>query len=287
MISQRILNLFKEHTTSPQYRVEILDIKNNELSCGQESITLTVKQIYGNGNSIQRDLIIYSDFNIDFDGSYISVLNGYIGNETYSETNTEKQSSHYIEVVNTILQKTVDITFNQPYENQPFYYVINDKKYESLYKDTSVTYIQNEEELYSGMQIVFNHLKTRQSYPEIGILIIGDEKGEDNTSQGILTIAPYELDEDSKIKYISGVNISVQDKNKNEIFNKTTDASGGVNVTLDYSQEYFILTEKENYIPTESAITFSKENSMFSILLEKAPSNEGNTEEEGENDNSG
>lgn len=273
MISQRILDLFKEHNTVPKYKVEIVDIKNNEVSCNQDSMTLKVKQIYSNGDVIERDLIIYSDIDIDSSGAYRTYLNGYIGDETPIEENDTEESSHYIEVVDAVLEKSLDITFNQPYINQPKYHVFVDKKYESLYRDTSQEYIKNKSELYTGIKITFNNLKTRQTYPKISILIIGDEKTENDT-EGVLTVTTYKLDSESKPEYIEGIKVIIKNISGEEIFEDETGPSGECSTILHYLNKYTIEIDDEDYTSDGNVIIFSKKDNFVSMLLEEKENTE-------------
>jgi len=198
MIDERILNEFREHDTDPHYIVLITDMKNGEPVCNEESVIISTKQIFlsleeylqnpddTTYKTVERDLTLYSNIGLDDNDLYVGELNGYISKENvkYAVPTSNTQSPRWIEVVDTTLQKVVDITYNQKYKKQPKIFVNIDNEYEKLYRHISYNPIQNEKEEYIGTQVIFNNLKTKDSYPKIGIVIIGDEKTEKYDEEG-------------------------------------------------------------------------------------------------------
>lgn len=85
-------------------------------------------------------------------------------------------SSHKIELLQTTLSKKIDIEFNEAYDSEPAIVVTINKKYETLYRSYSTDFIKNDGGKYIGVTIIFNSLKTKQTYPDIKITIIGDIK---------------------------------------------------------------------------------------------------------------
>ena len=198
MIDERILNEFREHDTDPHYIVLITDMKNGEPVCNEESVIISTKQIFlsleeylqnpddTTYKTVERDLTLYSNISLDDNDLYVGELNGYISKENvkYAVPTSNTQSPRWIEIVDTTLQKVVDITYNQKYKEQPKIFVNIDNEYEKLYRHISYNPIQNEKEEYIGTQVIFNNLKTKDSYPKIGIVIIGDEKTEKYDEEG-------------------------------------------------------------------------------------------------------
>ena len=93
----------------------------------------------------------------------------------------EEIPKNHIEIIETTLQKTIDIDFNNVYEgvdrNNALKYVsviVNmEEEYESLYRSYSTEYKRNEDNNITGVKISFKNLKTKQSYPHIRVTIIG------------------------------------------------------------------------------------------------------------------
>lgn len=140
---------------------------------------------------IDKELTVFSNVILDDNDLYYGQLNGYISKEKVNELESNKsktESSHYIEVVDTVLQKTIDITFNRPYKQQPKIYITIDEKFEYLYRDYTISPIDNGKDNdlkeYLGVQITFNNLKNTNTYPPIGVVIIGDEKTEEYDDEG-------------------------------------------------------------------------------------------------------
>ena len=89
------------------------------------------------------------------------------------------------------------INFEKTYKDKPFVIINIDKEHDGLYKNFSTEYIcqtldeakaearenglsnieiANATPRYKGVKIEFNYLKSYKEYPEINIIIIGDEK---------------------------------------------------------------------------------------------------------------
>lgn len=148
----------------------------------------STEKILKNLKTIDRQLTIYSNININNDNLYIGELNGYISKENVSNSdiNSNTESSHWIEIVDTVLQKTIDITFNRRYENIPKVIITIDESDEKLYRNYSTSFVKDNDCLYTGVQITFNNLKNKNSYPKLGVTIIGDEKTEKYDDEGNL-----------------------------------------------------------------------------------------------------
>lgn len=180
MINKNILNEFKSHT-DPNFSIIITDIETNT-ECNEESITFTVyqinksvEQLKENAEVTSKKLHIISTLDIDENDLFYSKLKGYISDNATIQESQSGVSSHYIEAIDTILDKEIDIKFTNQYENEPKVIVNINKKYEALYRSLSTTY-KKENDKYTGVTLKFNNLKTRSNYPQISVLIIGDEK---------------------------------------------------------------------------------------------------------------
>lgn len=202
MINKRILNEFREHSTDPHYIVLITDMQNGEPICNEESLIISTKQIFlsleeylqnpddTTYKTVERDLTIYSNIGINDNNLYVGELNGYISKEkaTYAVPTSNTESPRWIEIVDTVLQKTIDITFNREYKEQPRIYPNIDKEFEKLYRNISYDYIDNgkegDEKRFIGIQLIFNNLRSTNSYPNISIVIIGDEKEDKYDEEG-------------------------------------------------------------------------------------------------------
>ena len=266
MIDERILNEFREHNTDPHYIVLITDMKNGEPVCNEESVIISTKQIFlsleeylqnpddTTYKTVERDLTLYSNISLDDNDLYVGELNGYISKENvkYAVPTSNTQSPRWIEVVDTTLQKVVDITYNQKYKEQPKIFVNIDNEYEKLYRHISYNPIQNEKGEYIGTQVIFNNLKTKDSYPKIGIVIIGDEKTEKYDEEGNkepiyhnLTVNLYyeEIDEETG----KPIQIPVEDTSiliNDEEF--TSNECGTITASLEEG-EYEITVKESGY----------------------------------------
>lgn len=285
MIDERILNEFREHNTDPHYIVLITDMKNGEPVCNEESVIISTKQIFlsleeylqnpddTTYKTVERDLTLYSNIGLDDNDLYVGELNGYISKEnvTYAVPTSNTQSPRWIEVVDTTLQKVVDITYNQKYKEQPKIFVNIDNEYEKLYRHISYNPIQNEKGEYIGTQVIFNNLKTKDSYPKIGIVIIGDEKTEKYDEEGNkepiyhnLTVNLYyeEIDEET------GKTLQIPIKNVSVLINNEefeVDDCGSATISLEEG-EYEININDPNYQYTPETINLTS-NQIIGLKL--------------------
>lgn len=196
MINENLLKSL-EPNDDPVYFLAIKKIEPFT-ECNQDTLKITLHQINKNLNTIEasdpniteKTLTISSNLDIDNEGLYKTKLVGY---ESYSkkliENNEELNglSSHKIELLQTTLSKKIDIEFNEAYDSEPAIVVTINKKYETLYRSYSTDFIKNDGGKYIGVTIIFNSLKTKQTYPDIKITIIGDIKEtiteEENTEE--------------------------------------------------------------------------------------------------------
>lgn len=190
MIDSRILNTLKSRNENPAYSILITgyDVKND---CNQEKLVIHLHQInkslneienMTNANIIKKDFIINSDIDYDSTNNALkSTLIGYINNygsikPPSNEINN--YANHYIEMIETELKSEIEINFNHEYQYMPSIIPTIPSKYKSYYKDYDIEFIikttEEEEELYTGVKIIFNRLKRKNNYPLINIAIIGD-----------------------------------------------------------------------------------------------------------------
>lgn len=197
MINQNILSMFKSHASNPAFSIIITDIQQNQ-DCGQENLKITVHQvdkskeeIEQGANVVSRVLNIRSELGIDDEDLLITKLVGYSTNEQNIQTRPAETGllSHFIEILETTLKKEVTIEFAKEYRAPPSILINIESKYESLYKTVSKDYISYDVEeydtngelidkktYYTGVNLTFNGLKGKQSYPLIDIIIIGDKE---------------------------------------------------------------------------------------------------------------
>lgn len=199
MISNKIIGGLKPHyknninDTSTEYFMVIKDIEDRSTSpnniCKEGIITFTLIQVddnlnkYIDADSTTKELTIKGLLNSDQDNIYSVDLLGY---ERTVQTKIDAQETfpgtHYIEMIETPLNKEILINFNYSYSKIPSVIINIDEKYEGLYKSYSTDYITetgdeynlNENTQFIGVKITFNNLKVRKSYPLIKITIIGD-----------------------------------------------------------------------------------------------------------------
>ena len=250
MINENILKLFKSHTKSPYFSIIITDIQQTE-ECGQEGIKFTVHQINKSinelelgANIVSRDLHVVSSLDLDENNLYKTKLIGYSSNEKKikSETGESGIFSHSIEVLDTILQKEIQIKFNKKYEEKPKIITNIEKKYESLYRSISIESITEKidgKEYYVGANITFNNLKTRIEYPEISIIIIGDVIAKSIT----ITRLPQEIIQISDEG--ETVIVKVLDEEGNAIIGKTVDLYVEGNY---YTENNILITAPNNKV---------------------------------------
>lgn len=213
MISNKIIGGLKPHfknninDTSTEYFMIIKDIEdrsiNSDNGCKEGVIALTLVQADYNINnfidadSTTKELIIKGRLDSDEDNIYSVDLIGY---ERVIKNKFEEQptfpGTHYIEMIETSLNKEITINFNYSYINTPSVIINIDGKYEGLYKSYTTDYIMetadeynpNQDTKFVGVKITFNNLKVRKSYPLIKITIIGDLiDGENSTEESSST----------------------------------------------------------------------------------------------------
>ena len=194
MISDKILNIFKSREDAiseyKSYVILIDDIKNNlNDACDQESMLIEttelrvpkdkVVELLQAYSSKKRTLEIVSSINVDRDGLYYGKLDGFIdsNNSQDEEELPPEILSRDISILKATLRNEISIEFTSPFIEQPIVHVTIDKKYENLYRDYSIEFIIDESNnTFIGANIIFKSLKLRDSYPPIGIIVIGDVK---------------------------------------------------------------------------------------------------------------
>ena len=195
MINRDILKMFESHTKDPSFTILIRDIKQTQ-DCGQEAVEITVDQINKSINKIEEDcnivskkLNIRSELGVDDNNLYVSKLVGFSYDEkpVTEIDSTPGVLSNSIEILKTKLRKEIEIEFERDYEEKPSIIIDIDKKYESLFRTMSREYVIEEKtktiwgipetkNVYTGVKLIFNGLKTKNSYPDVSIVIIGDGK---------------------------------------------------------------------------------------------------------------
>lgn len=186
MLDPRILANFKSRNENPAYSILITGY-DEKTDCSQEKLIIhthqidkSIEEIEHNANVLSKDLIIQSDMDYDKDNNaFKSTLIGYTnynGTVRPSTVNISNIMSHYIEAIDTILSETITITFKRTYTKMPHVIPTIDAKYQSYYKSFNTSFIQDEDENYTGVIITFNKLKRKQQYPIINFVIIGDER---------------------------------------------------------------------------------------------------------------
>lgn len=193
MINNRLLKEFK---SEDNHTVIIKDISCEEDSCGQEVLKIsTIKilrpyqDIVKNYDKNNKTLEIEGQLNLNSNKEYYTNLVGFISNEEIIKLTSpileegevlndtyRSPTSHSIEEIRTRLNDEIEIEFNNEYTNQPHIIITIDKEYEELYRSYSTTFVKNNfNTKYTGVKIKFNNLKVKNSYPEIGICIVGDQ----------------------------------------------------------------------------------------------------------------
>ena len=282
MINERILNEFREHNTDPRYIVLITDMQNGEPICNEESLIISTKQIYTSleeylqnpddtiYKTIKRDLTIYSNIGLNDNNLYIGELNGYISKENVKELQrtSSTESSHWIEIVDTVLQKTIDITFNRAYKQQPKIYITIDEKFEYLYRNYTISPIDNGEEgdlkEYLGVKITFNNLKNTNTYPPVGVVIIGDEKTEEYDDEGNIKPSYYNLTVNlyrEEIDKETGRLIQIPMENTSILINDEEFVSNNCGtITASFEEgEYEITVKESGYRYTPEIVNLSSD----------------------------
>lgn len=320
MISDKILNIFKsrEDAISKQksYVILIDDMKNNlNDACDQESILIETTELripqdrmcklLQAYSSKKRILEIVSSINVDRDGLYYGKLNAFIdsGNSHSYDLQEEEPSpeilSREISILKTTLQNEIHIDFNSSFIDQPIVHITIDKKYENLYRDYSTDFIRDGNKDYLGVNITFKSLKLRESYPPIGIIIIGDikedfyEEDDENFDYKTMTFfvaedsleninEEEETEEDICTKKIDDVinqmifdaNIEFVEQGENL---KTNRCGKVINLIEKSNEPYHIIVTKEGY-ETQTVEYNTSDNNIITIKLQKT-----NTESQNEN----
>lgn len=201
MINKNILNELKPHyktdstDISPDYFFVIGNVEQKNEGCHDEKITFEMYQINKSLNTIlpneylKKNLTITNVVEVEKDKIYPKII-GFETNEITSKNNispsTEYPHSHFIEVIETTLAKTIEIDFNHIYTEKPSVIINIDKDYESLYRKYSLDCKKNKDNNFYGVKIFFENLKTKTNYPTIKITIIGDkiveEENDSNTN---------------------------------------------------------------------------------------------------------
>ena len=211
MINEYLIKGLKAHKNlgggdaSPSYFVVIKDVSQKN-ECNKDSLEFSLMEVhedidsfFENSSVTNKSFTITTNMVLDENDLYSSKLIGFEGRESASNTNTNPiNTSHRIEVIETTLEKTIDIEFSKPYKSKkietrqienegniteenieisllPSIIVNIEKEYESLYRKYSTEYKQNEEGDYIGVKITFQNLKTKMKYPTIKITIIGED----------------------------------------------------------------------------------------------------------------
>lgn len=204
MINENIIRGLKPHTkinqadVSPNYCMIIEDVEQKE-ECNQDIVEFTLCQvnkslqdILNNNIYSRKTLKIIANMDLNDDDFISTKLVGYEGvpEEDLEET-PQYTNSHLMEVIDVILKKEIDLRFSRVYKkevtgdntdlevnlNKPVLpaVIINiDKKYEKLYTSYSLEYETDGNGDYIGVKITFNGLKSKSSYPNIKIVIIGE-----------------------------------------------------------------------------------------------------------------
>lgn len=312
MISNRLLNEFKSNRDST---VIITDISCSNDSCGQEVLSISTKKILTpfeciikNYDTSNKTLEVEGQLELNDNKEYYTNLIGFISNEEYNEidesTLTEDQvlnntyrspSSHSIEEIKTPLSKEIEINFSKEYNKQPHVVITIDKQYEDLYRSYSTEFIKNNLDTeYIGVKITFNNLKSKNSYPEIGICIIGDPiesyydgiiKTEATTNIHIFktkTITDIYIFEMINMEKgdVKNVQVDIIDEEGNTV-SYTSDNCGSISPILKYGT-YTIKINDPDYKEDETIIEVTPAETSFEIEAVLKESQEAQEAEETE-----
>lgn len=197
MINEKLMKSFSSNTDNPAYSIIIQNINAVE-ECNADHISFDVIQINKSIDEIKNALASKTS---EAPPSYIcktlhlkSILtsndnskifsSGLMGYSSSSKkcpnTSGNNINNHSIECVITELQKEINIEFNNSYKHLPGLIFTIDEKTKELYDEIQMNFEKNGD-TYIGVNIIFTHLKHRTYYPEINILIIGDEYDNSNS----------------------------------------------------------------------------------------------------------
>jgi len=272
-----IEKVLRKHNIDPLEMEEYFDDLPSEDKEIIENYLKAITDYLVNGEDlkvIDKELTVFSNVILDDNDLYYGQLNGYLSKEENNQLESNKlktQSSHYIEIVDTVLQKTIDITFNRPYKQQPKIYITIDEKYEYLYRNYTISPIDNGKDgdlkEYLGVQITFNNLKNTNTYPPVGVVIIGDEKTEEYDDEGNikppyhnLTVNLYyeEIDEET------GRPIQIPIENTSVLINNEEYVSndcGTITASLKEG-EYEIIVKESGYRYTPKIINLNSDETV-------------------------
>lgn len=183
MIDDRILKELTSRDGDIGYSLLITKFTQDD-ECNSENITITMHQvdkspseIEQNSNAVVKELNIASV--LDYDKTTNLFCTKLIGktnhrNRAIIMDESETYNSHYIEMVVTALQPTIEIEFTKPFTNLPSINITMDSQTKRLFKEYSYDF-QQENDVYTGVTITFTKVRHRTVYPDINILIIGDK----------------------------------------------------------------------------------------------------------------
>lgn len=185
MIDSKILKSLTSRETDIGYTLLITGYEQKQ-TCNSESIEIKMHQINKKISEIESDttpvektLVVQSALDINDDnGLMITKLigNSNIKGQVQAIQASKSYNSHYMEMVNTTLDKSIEIQFGQSFYNIPAINITMDEKTRALFSDYTLNFEKKEDDdTYYKVTITFLKLKRRQNYPEINILIIGDK----------------------------------------------------------------------------------------------------------------
>lgn len=212
MINTYIINGLNPHEKinesdmSPEYFM-IIKKATQKTECNQDYLEFDLVQvnqklsdIIDNTSNFNKKLSITGVIEIDDNDLLSTKLIGFESGSDNSQVNNPVNTSHYIEVVETQLEKEIEIDFSREYIGQkeeittlldeegqeiegtkkievaPPSVIVNiDKQYENLYRSYSTEYKKDGQDNYIGVKIYFNNLKSKKNYPMVRINIIGEK----------------------------------------------------------------------------------------------------------------
>lgn len=196
MINEKLMKSFSSHGEDPAYSIIIQNINAVE-ECNADHISFDVIQVNKSIDEIKNALDTTYEApasyicktlhlksiltSIDQSGIFSSGLMGYSSSsKKCPDTSGNNINNCSIECVITELQKEINIEFNNSYKHLPGLIFTIDEKTKELYDEIQMNFEKNGD-TYIGVNIIFTHLKHRTYYPEINILIIGDEYDNSNS----------------------------------------------------------------------------------------------------------
>ena len=262
MISERILNIFKQREDAisgyKSYVVFINDIQNNlNDACDQESVLIEttelrvptdkVNQLLQAYSSKKRILELVSSIDVNKDGLYYGKLNAFIDSDDSEEEEVPPEVlSRDVSILKTTLQKEIYIEFLNPFVEQPIIHITIDKKYKSLYRDYSTEFIKDSNDKnFVGVNITFKSLKLKQSYPMIGVIIIGDNREnfyeEEDGEYKVITFLVHEEDSENDIEETD----NTEETNNTEEDACVSEINDIINKMI-YNADIYFIEQEEN-----------------------------------------